>query len=153
MAVRQQNRPRSAVSLNERLFRLEKRKTRSPVLLGGRCPDCGCYFFPRRAICPGCGRVGLETVDLSRRGKIWTYTIAHQVPPGAVVKAPYVVAQVELPEAVLVGSLVTDCAPEDVQVGMEVEIAPVKVQEDEEGRDVLAFAFRPVAKAKKERKP
>lgn len=146
MAVRQQHRARSAISVNERLFRLDEAKGSCPVLVGGRCPDCDHHFFPRRAICPGCGRVGLETVDLSGRGKIWTFTIVHQPPSGAVVQAPYVIAQVELPEGVLVTSLVTDCAPKDVRVAMEVEITPVKVREDEEGRDVLAFAFRPVGK-------
>ncbi len=146
MAVRQQDRARPAVSVNERLFRLEERRDGCPVLLAGRCPDCGHYFFPRRAICPGCGRVGLEEVELSGRGSVWSYTIAHQAPPGAIVQAPYAVAQVELTEGVLVGSLVTGCAPEEVRVGMEVEITPVKVREDEEGRDVVAFAFRPVKK-------
>jgi len=55
---------------------------------------------------------------------------------------------VRLPEGVLIYSLVTDCRPEDVHVGMEVEIKPVKVREDEEGREVLAFAFRPLGKRK-----
>ena len=150
MAVREKDRPRLAVSLNERLFRLNDAEGSCPVLLGARCEDCDHHFFPRRAICPGCGRVGLETVDLSLSGKIWTYTIAHQVPSGAIVEAPYVIGRVELPEAVLVSGLVTDCAPEDVRVGMEVEITPVKVREDEEGRDVLAFAFRPAEKPTKE---
>lgn len=147
MNVRQQERARPAIAINERLFRLDETKGGCPVLLGGRCPDCRYHFFPRRAICPGCGRMGLETVDLSGSGKIWTYTIAHQVPPGAIVQAPYVVAQVELPEGVRVGALITECSPDSVSVGLDVEIVPVKVREDEEGRDVLAFAFRPMGKA------
>lgn len=146
MAAEQPKRSRPAVSLNERLFRLDESQGGRPVLVGGRCPDCGHHFFPRRAICPGCGRVGLESADLSGKGKIWTYTVAHQTPPGAVVQSPHIIAQVELPESVLVTSLITGCEPGEARVGMEVEIVPVKVQEDEEGRDVLAFAFRPVAK-------
>jgi uncharacterized OB-fold protein len=63
-----------------------------------------------------------------------------------VVQSPHIIAQVELPESVLVTSLITGCEPADARVGMEVEIVPMKVQEDEEGRDVLAFAFRPVGK-------
>ena len=152
MAIQQKDRARPAVPLNERLFRLDEAEGGIPVLLGWRCPDCGHHFFPHRTICPGCGHIGLEEVDLSRRGKVWTYTIAPQVPPGAIVEAPYVIARIELPEAVLVSSLITDCAPEEVRVGMEVEITPVKVREDEEGRDVLAFAFRPVKKPAKETK-
>ena len=39
--------------------------------------------------------------------------------------------------------LVQDCTPEQAEIGMDVELVPVKVREDDEGRDVLAFAFRP----------
>jgi uncharacterized OB-fold protein len=146
MVAQETKPPRPAVSLNERLFRLDDSKGGCPVLIGGRCPDCGHHFFPRRAICPGCGRGDLESADLSGTGKIWTYTIAHQTPPGAVVQSPHIIAQVELPELVIITSLITGCKPEDAQVGMEVEIVPVKVQEDEEGRDVFAFAFQPIQK-------
>lgn len=144
MAVREQKRAGPAVSLNERLFHLDDSRGGRPVLLGGRCPECGCHFFPSRAICAGCGRVGLETAELSGTGKIWTYTVAHQTPPGAVVQSPHIIAQVELPESVLVTSLITSCEPTDARVGMKVEIIPMKVQEDDEGRDVLAFAFQPL---------
>lgn len=140
----QRTQTETAVPVNERLLRLEQDDSLRPVLVGARCPSCGHHFFPRRAICPGCGHQGLETVDLSGRGRVWTYTIAHQVPPGAIVKAPYVIAQVELPEHVLVGALIQDCAPEDVHIGMEVEITPVVVGQDEDGRQRVAFAFRPV---------
>ncbi len=148
MVAQEQKRPGPAVSLNERLFRLDDSKGGRPVLVGGRCPECGCHFFPSRAICAGCGRVGLETVELSGTGKIWTYTVAHQTPPSAVVQSPHIIAQVELPESVLVTSLITGCDPAEARVGMEVEIVPMKVQEDDEGRDVLAFAFKPTRKAK-----
>ena len=145
MTLRQEQVARTAVPLNERLFRLDEAAGNRPVLVGRRCPECGHHFFPGRAICAGCGRIGLDEVELSRTGKVWSYTIAHQAPPGAIVEPPYVVAQVELPEGVLVHTLVTDCAPEDVRIGMEVAIVPVKTGEDDQGRDLVAFAFRPVA--------
>ncbi len=151
MATNERRTGAEIVSVNPRLFRLDEGNGGRPVLLGGRCPGCGCHFFPRRAICPGCGKAGLEDVDLSSAGKVWTFTIAHQVPPGAIVEAPYVLGRVELPEGVLVGALITDCSPEDVHVGLEVEIVPVKVREDDEGRDVLAFAFRPTEKSKEKK--
>ncbi len=134
---------RAAVPLNERLFRLEAADGSRPVLLGSRCPECGQCFFPRRAICLACEHAGLDTADLSRTGKVWSYTIAHQVPPGAIVEAPYAIAQIELPESVLVGALLRNCEPADVRIGMEVEIIPVVVGKDDEGRDIVAFAFQP----------
>ncbi len=143
MAIRQRAVVRPAVPLNERLFRLEGAGSRV-VLLGAKCPSCGHSFFPSRVICASCGLAGLKPAALSARGRIWTYTVAHQAPPGAIVQPPYVIGQVELPERVLVHSLLTGCAPEDIRIGMEVEIVPIKVREDAEGRDVMAFAFRPL---------
>src|SRR3972149_8851509 len=124
MAIRQRERAPAAVPLNGRLFRLEEGGR--PLLIGRRCPDCGSSFFPGRVICARCNRIGLEEVELSGSGKIWSYTIAHQAPPGAIVQPPYAIAQVELPERVLVQSLVTACRPEDVRIDMEVEIVPGK---------------------------
>lgn len=140
MTVRQQ--AQSAFPLNERLFRLDE-GTGGSLLIASRCPHCRCFFFPRRAICAACDGSGLEEAMLSRSGCIWSDTVAHQAPPGAVVQPPYVIGQVELPERVLVHALITNCAPEDARIGMEVEIVPVKVREDEERRDIVAFAFRP----------
>ena len=131
----------AAVPVNARLVRLDD--AGRPALVGRRCPDCGQRFFPGRAICARCYRIGLDEVTLSGRGKVWSYTVAHQAPAGAIVQPPYVIAQVELPERVLVASLITECRPEDVRVGMAVEIVPVKVGQGDAGQDIVAFAFRP----------
>ena len=141
MAVPQQ--VERTLSLNERLFRLDE-TTGRPYLIGSRCPQCNFFFFPRRALCAACGGSALEETVLSRRGRIWTYSVARQAPPGAVVQPPYVIAQVELPERVLVHALITDCAPEEARIGMEVEITPMKVGADDQGRDIMSFAFRPI---------
>ena len=144
MPVAQKGQPQSGVSVNERLLRLSD--DGAAVLVGGRCPKCDHHFFPRRVICPGCGNDELDAVDLSTRGKLWTYTIVHQAPASALVEAPYVIGQVQLPESVLVGGLIKDCAPEQAQIGMDVELVAVKVREDDEGREVFAFAFQPAGK-------
>ncbi|AMC63743.1 hypothetical protein RN09_1995 [Mycobacterium tuberculosis variant africanum] len=52
-------------------------KAGNPHLLGGKCPQCGTYVFPPRADnCPNpaCGSDTLESVGLSTRGKLWSYT-------------------------------------------------------------------------------
>jgi uncharacterized OB-fold protein len=142
---------RSAAPLNERLFRLEESNGIRPVLLGSRCPECGQHFFPRRTICLACGHEGLGTAELSGTGTVWSYTIAHQVPPGAIVKAPYAIAQIELPESVLIGALLRNCEPDEVRIGMEVEIVPVVVGKDAQGRETVAFAYQPVRRPAAER--
>ncbi len=90
MAVLQQI--QRALSLNERLFRLDE-ATGRPRLIASRCPHCRYAFFPKRAVCAACGVSGLDEVMLSRSGRIWSDTVAHQAPPGAVGQPPYVIAQ------------------------------------------------------------
>lgn len=129
--------------LREGLFRLPRGPGDPGALLGSRCLQCGAYFFPRRVICLSCGRQGLEDTDLSTCGKVWTYTIAGQTPPGSLIEAPYVLAVVELPEKVMVQSPLADCDLDAVHVGMDVEFVLVKMKEDEEGNDLMAFKFKP----------
>jgi hypothetical protein len=132
------------VPLRGKLFRLPERPDGKPVLLASRCPSCGAHFHPQRHICLACGRNGLEEAELSNRGKVWTFTIARQTPPGSMIEAPYAVAVVEFPEKVSVESVLTDCELDAVHVGMEVETVLAKMKEDEEGNDIMSFMFRPV---------
>jgi uncharacterized OB-fold protein len=131
------------VPLREGLFRVPSGAGDKGALLGSRCPDCRACFFPRRAICLACGARVMKDTELSTRGKVWTYTIAGQTPPGSLIEAPYVLAVVELPEKVMVEAPLADCDPDAAKVGMDVEFVLVKMREDEEGNDVVAFKFRP----------
>lgn len=135
---------RRMVPLRAGVFRLPDTPDGKPVLLGSRCSECGAYYFPQRQICIACGRNGLDEAELSPRGKVWTYTIARQTPPGSLVEAPYAVAIVELLEKVAIRAVLTDVDLESVKVGMDVEITLVKMKEDEEGNDVVSYKFRPV---------
>ena len=131
-----------AVPLREGLFRIPAKPGEKPALTASRCPRCGEHFYPKRAICLACGQVELEEAYLTGPGKIWTFTIARETPPGSLIQAPYVVAQVQLPEKVIVGSVLTDCDVDSVRVDMPVELVLEKVKEDDEGNDVVAFKFR-----------
>ena len=132
------------VPLREGIFRLPDTLEGKPVLLGSRCPKCSAYYFPKRQICIACGQNGLDEAELSARGKVWTYTIAGQTPPGSLVEAPYALAVVELPEKVAIRTVLTDVDLAEVKVGMEVEITLVKMKEDQDGNDVVSYKFRPV---------
>jgi len=115
----------------------------SPALLGSRCPDCGEHFYPPRYVCLNCYREGLEEVPLSTRGELWTYTIARMALPGSLVTAPYVIAQVRLPEGVSVATVLSEVEPEAVRIGMPLELVVEKASTDSEGNDVMTFKFRP----------
>lgn len=115
-----------------------------PRLLGNRCRNCGEVLFPRKQVCPNCQQKDFEDVELSRRGKIYSVTIVMQRPPvyykGPV---PYAFGYVELPD-VRVETLFTDCDPESLEVGMDVELVIEKLYEDDEGNEIIAYKFRPV---------
>ena len=132
------------VPLRAGIFRLPETPDGKPVLLGSRCPSFGAHYFPKRQICIACGHEGLDEAELSGRGKVWTYTIAGQTPPGSLVEAPYALAVVELPEKVAIRTVLTDVDLDVVKVGMDVEITLAKMKEDEDGNDVVSYKFRPV---------
>ena len=74
-----------------------------PRLLGLHCAQCDTYVFPPRALAcpnPDCPGTDLESVELSRTGTVWSYTVNHYAPPAPYVAPdpfePYAVAAVEL---------------------------------------------------------
>ncbi|MFQ5904505.1 MAG: Zn-ribbon domain-containing OB-fold protein [Candidatus Binatia bacterium] len=83
----------------------------------------------------------MEEVLLNRHGKLYTYCIVRQAPPG--LKVPYAMGITELPEGVRVTSLIVTEHPEELKVGMEMELVIEGFRQDEEGREVLAYKFRP----------
>ena len=101
----------------------------NPALLGTRCRACGTWFFPREErSCrnPACGATDLDEVPLSRRGRVWSYTVNHYAPPAPYVAAdpfePYGIAAVELDEEKLVvlGQFAGDAG--ELRVGLPVEL-------------------------------
>jgi len=124
-----------------------------PALLGSRCTGCGTYAFPpERMACrnPDCDAAELETVELSRRGRIWSYTDARYQPPSPYVAAdpyvPFCLAAVELTaeKLVVMGQVVAGVTVDDLHVGDEVELV-VDTLYHEEGRDHLVWKWRPLS--------
>jgi uncharacterized OB-fold protein len=141
------------IPIKEGLWTVPSSPHEKPQLIGSRCPLCGEVFFPKKGsgICTRCQSRNLEEIKLSRRGKIYSFTVVMQRPPeyykGPV---PYAEGFVELPEGVRVETLFTDCNVDDLKVGMDVELVIEKLCEDEEGNEILAFKFRPVISRKGE---
>ena len=116
-----------------------------PHLMGLRCRTCGAtYLKSGRVACAKCGAAhGFDDVQLSDRGTLWVYSIVHQSAPG--IPVPYVAAIVDLPEKVSVRCTLIDVPadPSQLPFGMPVKMVTKKVRTDKEGRDVIAFFFRP----------
>ena len=134
---------KKAVPIEEGLFTLPESPAEKPRLIGSKCRQCGEVFFPKRMVCLKCTAMDMERVLLSARGKLYSFTITRQAPPGSVVKPPYVLASIEMPEGVNVHTVLTDCDLDKVQIGMDMELVIETVKQDESGRDVAAYKFRP----------
>ena len=65
------------IPIEEGFFRIPDDPAELPRLLGSHCPSCGEVFFPRRLVCAQCLYEGCEDVELSTRGRLWTWTYCH----------------------------------------------------------------------------
>ncbi len=114
-------------------------------LLGTKCANCGAVVFGTRQRCENCTSVDVQVIRLGNRGKVWSYTVVRYPPPPpykpAVPFVPLPAAWVELPERVKILSYLK-CNPEEVDIGMEVELALEKGWEDEEGNNVIIYKFK-----------
>lgn len=88
-----------------------------------QCSTCGYYVHPPAPICPRCLTKTLSPQPVSGRATVATFTVNHQPwIPGF--DPPYVVAMVEIDEqpSVRLTTNVVDCNPEDVVIGMPVQV-------------------------------
>jgi uncharacterized OB-fold protein len=121
-----------------------------PQLIASRCRGCGELTFPRQASCPSCAGDATEEILLSRRGRLWTWTIQQFPPPsppfvgepGSFV--PFGVGYIELPEGIRVESRLTENRAEKLEIGMEMELVIEKFQDAPDGSQLMTFAFRPI---------
>jgi uncharacterized OB-fold protein len=123
-----------------------------PHLIGSRCKNCGNHMFPTQSGCPKCTGNDTETVELGRRGTLWTWTVQGfppKAPPylGPTDLAnfkPFGVGYVELPGQVKVESRLTEADPRKLRIGMEMELVIIPLTTDAEGNEMMTFAFQPV---------
>lgn len=124
----------------------------APALLGSRCSGCGTYAFPAESVAcknPDCASTSFDSVELSRRGRIWSYTDArYQPPPPYVAADPYVpfcLAAVELAaeKLVVLGQVTDGVGVSDLRVGDEVELVVDTLYATDDA-DYLVWKWRPV---------
>ena len=114
-------------------------------LLANRCNECDLTFFPRRVFCGCCGSSSLIVFKLSRAGRVYGFSRVDRKPTYAVIDAPYIEAEVTLPEGVSVFTVLDQCEPFDVYIGMEVEMYVSEVNSPKGDGQVLAYKFRPAS--------
>jgi uncharacterized OB-fold protein len=126
-----------------------------PTLLGTRCVRCRTVFFPREsAFCrnPGCTSEAFDEVELSRQGRVWSYTDARYQPPPPYIPRvdpyePFALAAVELDAEgiVVLGQVADGYGVDDLTVGMPVELVVEPLYTDGEGIERSIWRWKPVA--------
>ena len=87
------------------------------------CNACGNRQLPWGPCCTTCLSPDLGFVKASGRGSVFSFTIVrHPFHPSFADKLPYVVADIELEEGPIITNTVTDVNPEQVTIGMPVEV-------------------------------
>lgn len=100
-------------------------------------------LLPPRPLCPLCLSSDLEWLELGGRGKVKTFTVIHVAPQEFRDHTPYTVAIVELEEGVKITGQVKGIRPEEVEIGMEVEI-DFESNKSGEWPSWARYYFRPV---------
>jgi uncharacterized OB-fold protein len=110
------------------------------VLKGCRCRQCGEIIYPIRNVCLNCSNRDLEMLDLSRKGKLYSFTIVHM--PSEHFQPPYAIGWIELPEGIRIFSQIRGWEEHPLKTGMDMELSIEKLW-DEEEREVIGYTFRP----------
>ena len=106
-----------------------------------KCADCGHVRFPPALLCARCLSERAEWVQLSGRGTVYSWIVVHQSQhPAFNADVPYNVAIVELEEGPRLHTNLIGCSNEQIHIGMPVEVAFQKVNDD-----TALVKFRPRA--------
>lgn len=115
-------------------------------LVVNRCAACDRFHAPMRPMCPSCWSWDVVPTAVSGRGTVHLAMLLRQGPPADGVDyaaGPHPVVTVELveQEGLRFTGTVVDCAPDEVHIGMPVELTWIE-------RSGAPFpAFRPVGRS------
>lgn len=88
-----------------------------------RCRQCGCYRHYPQDMCPHCNSFDTEWTKVSGKGNVYSWVVCHRAfHPGFAAEVPYAAVTIELDEGVRMMSRVVDVKPEDLKIGMPVQV-------------------------------
>jgi len=103
----------------------------------------GFISLANRYVSPESGAKVFENINLSRTGKILSYTIIHTPADDYKLLSPYAVAIIETDDGARLTAMITDTAFEDVQIGASVELVFRKIKE--EGKSgIINYGYKAV---------
>jgi uncharacterized OB-fold protein len=114
-----------------------------PRLLAGECAACGALHFPAGTVCPYCAADGCREARVGPAGRLWLYTVVTSRPPGYRGDVPYGFGIVDLAGRLRVVSRLTEARLDRLRPDLPVRLVVEPLFTDDDGRTVLAYAFRP----------
>ena len=100
-----------------------------------RCTGCQKLRHPPRPMCDACGEQAYDSIAASGKATVHTFTVIHY-PQFPGYEYPILSVIVDLEEGQRMASTLVDCSPEDISIGMAVEMV---IQEDEDGFKIPFF--------------
>ena len=103
-----------------------------------RCVACAKLWHPPKAMCSACQGTAFDWQPMSGEGRVYSYVVTRQaVHPAFVDHTPMATVEVELAEGPRLVSNLLDVRPDDVEIGL-----PVQVVFEEVGNGVVLPLFR-----------
>jgi hypothetical protein len=87
-----------------------------------RCAGCERWRHVPREVCPGCGSTDWSWRPSSGRGTVYTWTTTYRSLHPSWVQTPFAQVVVELEEGPRVMTSVVDRTPDELRIGMAVEV-------------------------------
>lgn len=132
----------------ENLFRVDGEQA---VLLGSRRRGTGVVKFPAERPELFDGSDDIEPIELSTEGTLFTFTTQEFAPPfpykgkrSPEEFRPYIVGYVELPEGLLVETLVVGVEADALSIGQPM-VSTTTIFERADGESFVTYAFKPSA--------
>lgn len=107
-----------------------------------KCKNCEKYIFYPKLICPECSSEEIEWVEVSGKGKVYTFSCKYD-PVGSEDPDIIITAAIDLEEGARMVSNIVNCKPEDVKCDMPVEVVFEKVDDE-----LTLPQFRPIVEKK-----
>jgi uncharacterized OB-fold protein len=116
-------------------------------LLGLKCSTCGRITVPPKMACQDCGSLDLEVTEVSKEGKIVTFTVVNVGPEGRQNEVPYIIVLVQLDDGPWIMGNLIDIDPAkatmdliDRRVKLGFRVFPGdKYSPGEQARPVFSF--------------
>jgi uncharacterized protein len=111
------------------------------ALLGSKCKACGRIYFPKASFCYDCLEKNMEEVVLSRRGRLYSYTVGRM--PSTHFQPPYALGLIDLPEGIRIFGPLATKEDTTFEVGMEMEVS-LEGLWSEGDTEFIGYRFKPI---------